>query len=1589
MRARNQNFFLTCFIALAAMQTVPPTSATAQDPPVTRLGLQLTVSPTSAGGAKSINTQAIRVNTKIDKEQIALRAFLSDVNLDGRTFILSAKLGSEAVLPDTTHTIANGKLDAEIRLKLKGDTDGSKQELVLTARTAATKELPELIYSGRVSIVIDTKGPEIYPDAIAERGASDLIGLWIKLKSDDFDPNSLERDDIIVSLGSDAANSLVHSSPNWNPASRTIQVDVQGMGVGAYEVRIRADTIQDDLGNKNKDELIASFKIDQGPTPPRKGLHVEFPEFLSRDTHGIREFNAFDRVTTRVVRLYYERDAYKVVKTINRNVEELNRSGASFAQDLANKLREQADDATTIRRTQEQEAIQEVQRAREARKGIERAEKQLQRNESALTELNAEKKVVDNSADGETPNALTLKIRAAEEVVDADERELKALKTSKEELKNATNPPATEPQKTANQKAIDETESKLQEHREERDELIARRSYEIERLTRQQELLDQTRIVQENVDAANNQINALNAQLADSQLKESQNTIGVLTAVETEDRAKARQFRQEVVAGLTDRDIYAAATMGSQDPVTQVSMSVIGEGAIHLRGPAKGINKIARMIHQMDTPVGQVKLGIQTVQINGEHGDRMEFVYERIDKHIAQARFLTHESTQLFRKAVQEVASEIALQVDANYVPPDMTEFDDECAALTGADLRHWRYVNSFFGGDFIQGLREMDSELLKHNNKLLSLHSMDTMSLAGALYVTAIAKHSVRQAIIERFKIMVLDELPAKEIDYYRALTRIRHGDPHINHLIVAHFGQRLDMKDAKMIWEKAIRTYQFSNFVGFFDAQLAGEDTLNNVQYATLRLAQALKAQLVSELELRNLVLERSLIEIRPDENLDRLISSKKKRDEDREIIEIDQAQLAEERNNVFNLIFNNLGRVLPDESRDDSFELKAYRRAIKGIQNDRAEIIDYVISEMQSAGVVSDQHAFASKIIEGINEKFVTPKLKPLGIVLTCPQIAIEHVTVNTTAVATICEQFNKINATVQKERALSRRVASFRRKVEADERDYEEAKTKNSAIRVLEAAIDETEEKAVELLEAMRSHVANVDNYLKRLAIALEDDFNAQFYNPAMMDVRRASRYWDVNLSQVENTTVLTNNRALAKVSPNATMEFDLPARDILLVEALKGSKALAQEYGNLLKDPTFIAGAELIGGRVPTGLGRTQSPVQGIVDPTLGLGQEPPEVGAALSQLIPQPAVYKFETGTALEIRPVIQPDGHSIVYRFDYLYTTNVREPVRADEKHLGRVKRHFTSTDVQTSSYEMREITRYSVALKASRTSRGVPLLEDVPAIGWIFRPMPNQESSLQQNIILGTSTIYPTLFDLMGLRWSPYADQIDSRDLAEKKKREREITRRYRSNLLNKARAFVREEIGGDLELPPDLPGEYQEPDPSPEQIPAGPIWNQSRDEEDSPVEEEISIDASPRTSSVTPRTRVSGRANTPRIASDPRESLRERSEPRSVAPRQPAVKGNPRPQRPAPTRPEPPPLKSPDTTRLQRPSLIQQASFSQPAKQEEAGLSSITEKTAIEPPLPLKEVPIMNVLPAQAKNDNKASMWQRLFKRGGKLK
>ena len=293
------------------------------------------------------------------------------------------------------------------------------------------------------------------------------------------------------------------------------------------------------------------------------------------------------------------------------------------------------------------------------------------------------------------------------------------------------------------------------------------------------------------------------------------------------------------------------------------------------------------------------------------------------------------------------------------------------------------------------------------------------------------------------------------------------------------------------------------------------------------------------------------------------------------------------------------------------------------------------------------------------------------------------------------------------------------------------------------RLLDMLIDDVEDKYIDLLEGTRSHTANIDAYIKRIATALDDDFNTQFYYPAFTEIRRASRFHDVQLGKIETTNVLANNRGFGKVEPQATMEFDLPKRDILINEALNGALAMTKDFGALVNDPTFLSMAKLRSGQ-PTssltpgageGVNTVRNALPGLSradDEQLfsqqGAGRT--QFGSAMEALIPDPAVYKFETGTGFEIRPVVQPDGQSVVFHFNYMYTTNVREPVRADEKHLGRVKRHFIDTDVQLGNYELREVSRYQVALKASRTSRGVPLFEDIPGVGVLFRPLPSAES-------------------------------------------------------------------------------------------------------------------------------------------------------------------------------------------------------------------------------------------------------------------
>src|SRR5205807_1651897 len=140
------------------------------------------------------------------------------------------------------------------------------------------------------------------------------------------------------------------------------------------------------------------------------------------------------------------------------------------------------------------------------------------------------------------------------------------------------------------------------------------------------------------------------------------------------------------------------------------------------------------------------------------------------------------------------------------------------------------------------------------------------------------------------------------------------------------------------------------------------------------------------------------------------------------------------------------------------------------------------------------------------------------------------------------------------------------------------------------KLLDILIDEKQDKYVELLEGTRSHTANIDDYIKRLATALEDDFNTQFYFPAFREVREAS--------------------------------------------GLPTSSQAGGQTGN----------TSMVRGALP---GLSRSPDERMLA-QLSPGDR--SLGTPLEALIPEPAVYKFETGTGFEIRPVIQPDGQSVVF---------------------------------------------------------------------------------------------------------------------------------------------------------------------------------------------------------------------------------------------------------------------------------------------------------------------------------------------------
>ena len=1135
------------------------------------------------------------------------------------------------------------------------------------------------------------------------------------------------------------------------------------------------------------------------PAQLELGEFVKYHEYEKRPSES--GFNPSDKVVTRVARLYYYRDAHRVAQILNSEVQSMNHTGYHEAQIKAQQTRKAYEGAVLDRQKQEQKAIA-------AAKELRNIENQYRKQQ-------------------QTVSALIRRRARLESETATDER-----------------PPTT----------INAEKASLEDQ-----------------ITQAQGVLSDLRA---DITTKSTTMNTADQSLKELEFKESQ--------------LSANLFRDEVKAEKTDLYSIAKGVPCSYDAVQQVTIKVIGEGLIHLRGPIKGVNIVRTMINQIDSPVGQVRIAMHTIQINGEDGKRMEIVADSIQKSIDQSRFLTVQSSQMLRKAIVAVASEVAISSCQDGIGYTQEQRDE-------------KYLYAFFGQDFIEALREMDSEFLQSGNKLLSIHSMDTTSLASALFVLALAKNEIRQQILARFYASLETELPEDELQFLYQGGPTKANKPKHVHLLAPYA--------------------HFQSFKGFFDHEVIGTDTMTPIQREFVRLAQIFKARLTTERELNLHVMERAVIEQRGDDYEVELAAAKQREAQAQcklaevqksleqsqlsvvkattslqaqfrvlaeqnqktaeitkvtvqplytlietsliglakndpelsgisfnkltteqrkefllELFPVNNPNLEDFKSNFSKLVQKYFGNTLnetqrkrlldtyrtfsinlqgqnfefnlQDKAEGDSTnfqpelvnpegqEKKDLNKIVEGYLPKIDELEDFY-SVFQLSGNLSSKFELIDQYKTWIKETDENDliKLQRIAVIL----ILLEEIGNEANKEAkSILEGLRKVSVSLQiteldpkeiqetftlwkqartqalnflkpetKQHAEMLKIvssvdAAFDSLLETSLRfKFAQQNALDSRLaldhrKFLDMNIDQTEDRLIELIEGTRAHTANIDNYLKRIATALEDDFNTQFYYPAFKEARDASRYWNVSFGSMETSTILTNNRSLGKVAPKATIEFDLPKRQLAIIEGMNIADAAFQEYGALVNDPTFLAISSMNGGKRVAGGYATESDT--IEKQVLGQSDSRDfKFGSAFENLIPDPAIFKFETGTGFTVRPVIQPDGQAVVFDLNYLYRTNIREPVRPDEKHLGRVKEHFINTDVQLGNYELREVSRFMIALKASRTANGVPLLADVPGVGVLFRPTPSSESSLQQSQIMSQAVIFPTLFDLMGLRWAP----------------------------------------------------------------------------------------------------------------------------------------------------------------------------------------------------------------------------------------
>lgn len=279
-------------------------------------------------------------------------------------------------------------------------------------------------------------------------------------------------------------------------------------------------------------------------------------------------------------------------------------------------------------------------------------------------------------------------------------------------------------------------------------------------------------------------------------------------------------------------------------------------------------------------------------------------------------------------------------------------------------------------------------------------------------------------------------------------------------------------------------------------------------------------------------------------------------------------------------------------------------------------------------------------------------------------------------------------------------------------------------------VMDRALDaEALQKQLNPLRRATPRVAAADQMLKEMIIAVEDDLDRHFVQPMMLRLRDGlvKQYKGVGVGIIQRTSLLATNRALARVDASGSAQLALGEE----TDILEGVQQLANLY---------LAGAT---GNALNILG--------------GLNALPRKDTSEL---------YGLTTGGVFKVTPIFDPSGQALRFQFDHVSATKIREPDGTVNPQLPRIERHTVNTEVQLSNMELREISRFNANARLglpTRTWGGLPIFNsipwvrrNVPLIGWFVKKQ-GDAPFVQQSLIFGQTTMYPTIGDIMDLLRNP----------------------------------------------------------------------------------------------------------------------------------------------------------------------------------------------------------------------------------------